>query len=308
MNQMPGSTGSHRPAVATGAGWRAERSGPRIPVPGQATEAGAPGTRACGPRHLAPVTIDRLVRCHRLCVRLQKEGRESVSSRELGELLGCRPSLIRKDFSRLGTLGTRGHGYRVAELLCAFEELLGGGEPTNVVLIGTGVLGAALLTHGAFARDGFRFVAAFDFDPSRAGTRCDGLVVNHVSRMSDVLGALSADIGVLAVTETEAQDAAELLAENGVRAILNLTPAILLPRESVVVTNVDVATELTKLAFYAADAQRGSGRDDAAPGNRRDRADPRARRLRGRRGDVTGPDVDESRGRNALAIAGGTGQ
>jgi len=264
MNQMPGSTEDRQLAAATDAGRRVERSGPHTLVPGQPTEAGAPDSRACGPRRPAPVTIDRLVRCHRLCVRLHEEGRESVSSRELGERLGCKPSLIRKDLSRLGTLGTRGHGYRVAGLLHAFEEFLGGGEPTNAVLVGTGALGIALLTNGGFVRDGFRFVAAFDFDPSRAGTRCDGLVVNHVSRISDVLGTLSADIGVLAVSEAEAQDAAQLLAENGIRAILNLTPAGLSPQRGVVVADIDLATELAKLAFYAADTHSGYGGDDAA--------------------------------------------
>ena len=137
------------------------------------TGEGGPAAGACGRRGLAPVTVDRLIRCCHLCVQLQRDGREFVSSREMGELLGCGPSQVRKDLSMLGKLGTRGYGYRLAGLLHALEDLLRGG-PVTAVLIGTGALGAALLTRGDFARDGFRFVAAFDTDPGRAGTRCAG--------------------------------------------------------------------------------------------------------------------------------------
>lgn len=148
---------------------------------------------------LPPVTVDRLIRCCRLCMRLERDGREFTSSRELGELLGCKSSLIRRDFSRLGKLGTLGHGYRLAGLIHDLKEVLGICGPVTAVLVGAGLLGAALLARGGGAYDGFRFLAAFDFDPSKAGTNCDGLVVNHVSRMSDVLGDLDVNVGVLAV-------------------------------------------------------------------------------------------------------------
>lgn len=272
MNQ----TDSNQPAATMDSLRPAEHGPRRTPPPGHAAgkKAGRPRAGASRPRNLAPVTVDRLIRCHRLCVRLKRDGREFVSSREIGELLGCRPSLIRKDLSRLGKLGTRGYGYRVAELLAALEGLLGCKGPRNAVLIGAGALGAALLTHGGFARDGFRFVAAFDVDPDRVGTRCDCLVVNHVSEIPDMLGPLGADIGVLAIPGAQAQQIAELLAANGVRAILNLTPAGISPRKDLLVTNVDLGIELQKLAFYAADAQREPRRTDAASGDRRARVRP----------------------------------
>jgi redox-sensing transcriptional repressor len=243
---------------------------------------------------LAPVTVDRLIRCRRLCVRLRRDGRQSISSRELGDLLGCTPSLIRKDFSSLGRLGTRGHGYRIAGLLAVLEELLGRGGPVTAVLVGAGAPGAVLSTRGGIVRDGLRFLAAFDFDPSRAGTRWDGLVVNHVSRMSDVLGSLRVDVGVLAVSEAEAKLAARLLAENGVRAILNLTPAILPAGRGVVVSNIDLATELAKLAFCAAAPRKRAGEDAASRG------------VRHRRAGSAGPRARGPVGRGILAAIGGT--
>ncbi len=258
MSQTPSSPEAEQPAAAPDACWGGEYGPRREPPSCHAADAGEWGIRTCGRNRLALVTVERLIRCRRLCMQLQRDGREYVSSQELGKLLGCGPSAIRRDFAKLGKLGARGKGYRIARLIRLLEGLLGGG-PVTAVLIGTAGLAASLLTRGGFARDLFRFVAAFDFDPGRAGARCDCLVVDHISGMPDVLRALDVDVGVLAVPETEAQEAAQLLAVNGVRAILNLTPAILLPQEGVVVSNIDLATELAKLAFCAANPRGAPG-------------------------------------------------
>ncbi len=60
--------------------------------------------------NLPSVTVDRSVRCYRLCARLKTEGREYTSSQEIGYRLGCSPSQVREDFARLGRLGTWGPG------------------------------------------------------------------------------------------------------------------------------------------------------------------------------------------------------
>jgi redox-sensing transcriptional repressor len=280
-----------RPSESRGRGLRGKSS------PARAVEAARRD-------RLAQVTADRLIRCRRICIRLRREGREFVSSRELGAILGNRPSLVRKNLSALGRLGTRGCGYRVEGLLRALDEFLGAGT-TAAVLVGTGSAGAALLSGGGLARRGFRFVAAFDFDPARAGARCEGLVVSHVSRMRDVLGAAGAEVGVIAVSEAEAEEACRLLAENGMRAILNLTPAILTPREGLVVANFDLASELARLAFYAAGARGRPWNGGATPADRRD--GPHAgRRLRG--GGFSESSAARPSGREAPAPAGGTGQ
>ncbi len=199
---------------------------------------------------LPSVTVDRLVRCHRLCVRLNAEGREFTSSQEIGERLGYSPSQVRKDFSRLGRLGTRGSGYRVGELQNVLGRVLGKGRSWNVVLVGAGNLGSALLTYGGFERQGFRFVAVFDADPDKVGTKLGRLVVKDISAVPDVLQSLDVEIGVIAVPATGAQWVATTLAENGVRAILNFAPATLWPVQSVVVSNVDLAIEIEKLCYY----------------------------------------------------------
>lgn len=214
-------------------------------------------------RHSLPsAAVDRLVRCHRLCVRLKAEGRENTSSQEIGESLGYGPSQIRRDFSRLGKLGTRGTGYRVDELESVLGRTLGKGRSWNVVLVGVGNLGSALVKYGGFRHQGFRFVAVFDADAGKVGAKLGGLVVQDISAAPDVLPSLDAEIGMIAVPAAGAQQVATLLAENGVKAILNFAPDILSLGESVVVGNVDLTIELEKLCYYLTVAKaEGSGSD-----------------------------------------------
>lgn len=201
-------------------------------------------------RELPSVTVDRLVRCHRLCVRLKAEGREVASSKELGERLGCSASQVRKDLTWVGKLGRRGSGYWVSDLERVLGRLLGKGRPRKMVLVGAGNLGSALLTYPGFEQRGCRFVAAFDADPDKVGTKLGGLIIQDVSAIPEVLPSSGAEIGVVAVPATGGQWVARVLAENGVRAILNFAPTSMRLGDDVVVGNVDLAIELEKLCYY----------------------------------------------------------
>ena len=201
--------------------------------------------------------LNRLVNCYHLCAALNARGRESVSSYEIGEHLGCGASVIRRDMAALGRLGNRGSGYPVGKLERAIGGILGKGRRWNMVLVGVGNLGAALLKHDVFERQGFCFVAAFDADPSKCGRRYGSLTVQDVSRIPEVFHELGAEIGVIAVPGTQAQTVAELLAESGTRAILNLSPLPLALEENVVVCNVDLTTELEKLCYHLLQASSG---------------------------------------------------
>jgi redox-sensing transcriptional repressor len=201
--------------------------------------------------------VERLVRCHRFCERLIAEGRETVSSRELGECLGCSSSQVRRDFSSFGRLGMRGCGYRLDSLQNVLGKVIGKERRWNVVLVGAGHLGTALMRYGEFRRQGFNFVAVFDGDPAKVGEEIEGLTVRDVSEIPDTLGSLDVDIGVLAVPSEGAQWIADLLIEQGVRAILSFSRVRLSRRREAAIINVDLATEFEKLTYHLS----SSGRD-----------------------------------------------
>ena len=152
----------------------------------------------------------------------------------------------------------------MVELQAVLGRLLGKGRPWNVVMVGTGHLGTALLAYAGFERGGFHFVAAFDADPEKVGTKVGDLTVQDVSAIPEVLRSSDAEIGIIAVPATGAQWVATLLTENGVRAILNFAPAALSPGRAVVVSNVDLAIELEKLCYYLVEAKAEAPGSDVA--------------------------------------------
>ena len=234
--------------------------------------AGVALARPCSPagrvipsqRDLAPVTVDRLLRVYDLCVELQQEGRRFVLSHEIAERVGGSAAQVRKDISRLGELGTRGRGYQLDGLITVLKQFLGRNVPMDMVLVGAGSLCAVLLGRGIPERQGLHFSAVFDTNPHLVGARCGGLIVRDIAEMPKVLGTIGAEVAVLAVPAAEAQHVTHLLVENGVRAVLNLTPVALSPERGVVVRNVDLALELENLVFRASCRPPASGPESAA--------------------------------------------
>ena len=202
-------------------------------------------------------TVERFARCHRLCVELEAQGKLHVTSQEISRRLGEDASLIRRDICCLGRLGTQRHGYPIRKLQKALGRILGKRNVWGLILVGAGKVGAALLTHHWFESRGFRFVAVFDDDADKIGTKIGNLVVQSIFNLPDVCGSLDAEIGVITVPPAAARWVARFLAANRVRGILNFTPIDLLLDEDVVVMNVDLAVELEKLCYHLTAAKTG---------------------------------------------------
>ena len=194
-------------------------------------------------------SVGRLVGYRRLCGKAAAAGKQYVLSREIGRQMGVRASLVRKDLSQLGRLGIRGKGYEARGLAGHLSKLLGEGRNWDLVLIGVGHLGSALLNYVGFRRQRFRFVAAFDTDPTKSGVERGGVTIAHPADFRRALRGVRADIGIITVPADRAQQAADLLVCMGVRAILNMAPVKLRPIGGIAVSNLDLALELEKLAL-----------------------------------------------------------
>jgi len=94
-----------------------------------------------------PVYIQRLNQ-------LMREGRESVSSQEMAEYLDVTSAQIRKDLSFFGGFGKQGMGYNVINLLESLRSILNLDRVWEVVLVGVGHLGQALLSYQGFSHKG----------------------------------------------------------------------------------------------------------------------------------------------------------
>src|SRR5713226_861537 len=110
------------------------------------------------------VVVERLPIYARALQQLADQGRELVSSQDLGSILGVTPAQIRKDLSYFGRFGKQGRGYNVQRLALELRQILGLDRQWSMILVGVGHLGQAILTYDGFQPQGFIIVYAFDAD------------------------------------------------------------------------------------------------------------------------------------------------
>jgi redox-sensing transcriptional repressor len=178
-----------------------------------------------------------------------REGATKVSSGQLGEALGVTDAQVRKDLACLGNLGHSGIGYPTQELIAVIRRALGIDREWAVAVVGVGNLARALLRYRGFPQRCFRFVALFDADPAKIGQRVEGLEIHSPERMTEVIAATGAELGLLAVPSESAQGVADALVAAGVRGLLNFAPVVLRLPPGVSLVSVDLTVQLEQLAF-----------------------------------------------------------
>lgn len=178
-----------------------------------------------------------------------RDGRQTISSKDLGTLLGFTDAQVRKDLAYFGHFGYPGVGYRCDELITAIKKILGTDQQWPVVLVGVGNLGRALLGYKGFSQRGFRIIAAFDADPAAVGGEIEGIRVYHIDSLPEVAQHNRIRLGVIAVPATAAQGVADRLAAVGVEGILNFAPLTISVPPGVSQVGVDLAIELEQLTF-----------------------------------------------------------
>jgi redox-sensing transcriptional repressor len=205
------------------------------------------------PIAIPEVVIDRLPVYARALALLERQGRDVVSSQELGEQLGVTPAQIRKDLSYFGRFGKQGRGYNVGRLLAELRQILGLTRDWSMVLVGVGRLGRAIVGYAGFAPQGYRIVEVFDSDPEIVGTDVDGMIVKPVDELDSALRSLKIDIGIVAVPGTNAQDVIDKLVAAGVKAILNYAPIAAQVPPDVHIKDIDPVLALQSMTYYVKD-------------------------------------------------------
>ncbi len=194
--------------------------------------------------------IDRLPKYARALGELEAEGRDVVSSQELGVRLNITHAQIRKDLSYFGRFGKQGRGYNVQKLLDELRRIVGLNRQWKMVLVGVGRLGRAILGYEGFTPQGFRIVAAFDSDPDVVGTTFNGLTIKPVEDLEKELKRSGIDIGIVATPARTAQAVIDALVRCKVRAILNYAPAFPSVPDGVHVRHIDPVLALQAMTYH----------------------------------------------------------
>lgn len=199
---------------------------------------------------IPPVVIDRLPLYARALAALEVEGRELVSSQELGSRLGVTPAQIRKDLSYFGRFGKQGRGYNVQHLLDALRQILGLERQWRMALVGVGALGRAILGYEGFGPQGFLIVQAFDADPAKVGQSINDLVIKDSADLEEELRREPVDVGIVAVPAEHAQQAIDRLVSCGVRAILNYAPIAAQTPRGVYIKRIEPVLALQSMTYF----------------------------------------------------------
>ena len=172
-----------------------------------------------------------------------------VSSGRIADAVNVSDAQVRRDLAALGNLGQRGVGYDAKDIAAAIRAALGIDRTWRAVLVGVGNLARALLRYQGFRAQGFEIVGLFDNNPRVVGKLVEGVAVDPVATLGERALALRAELGVLTVPADTAQAVADVLADSGVKGILNFAPVLLRTPPTVRVVAVDLAIQLEQLAF-----------------------------------------------------------
>ncbi len=200
-------------------------------------------------KEISQAVISRLPRYFRYLGELKDEGVERISSQELSERMKVTASQIRQDLNNFGGFGQQGYGYNVEHLYVEIAKILGLDKKHNLILIGAGNLGQALVNYGNFGRRGFIFRGIFDHNPAIHGKMIGSFEVRPMEEMCDYIKAHDIDIAVITIPKDGAVKVAEQLVTCNIKAIWNFAHVDLPVPKEVQVENVHLYDSLMKLSY-----------------------------------------------------------
>lgn len=197
-------------------------------------------------------TAKRLSLYYRIFKRFNAENIEKASSKQIADAIGIDSATVRRDFSYFGELGRRGFGYDIKKLMHFFADILHDTSTTNVLLVGVGNIGRALLHYRFHERNKMRIAMAFDRDDNEqvGTTTADGIPIYAISTIKERIKDTDIKTAILTVPSTEAQDVANLLVEAGIKGILCFSPRHLSLPKGIVAQYVDLTSELQTLLYF----------------------------------------------------------
>ena len=200
-------------------------------------------------RDISQAVIRRLPRYYRYLGELLENGVERISSNDLSKQMKVTASQIRQDLNNFGGFGQQGYGYNVKYLYTEIGKILGLEEDHNIVIIGAGNLGQALANYAAFEKREFILSGIFDVNPRLQGMTIRGVPIRMMDELKSFVKENDVEIAVLTIPKEKAIEVANMLVDNGVRAIWNFAHTDLNLPENIIVENVHLSESLMQLSY-----------------------------------------------------------
>ena len=196
-------------------------------------------------------SVKRLLQYRLFLLRLKELGFKRVYSHYIADEIGVSSEQVRKDFSLNGIKGMKKAGYEIVSALEVLNEIFGRSEIRNVILMGLGNLGRAMLHNNKnFLINKFQIIAAFDINPNKRKV-IESVPVYKPENLQSVIKKYNVTVAILTVPSISAQLVCNSLVEAGITAILSFAPVVLKVPKHVTVNNVNLCNELEATTFTA---------------------------------------------------------
>jgi len=195
-------------------------------------------------------TILRLSQYKNVTVKLKSLGFVKVFSDNLADALGISSSLVRKDFSIFDIKGNKRGGYSVDELIVKLDTILGKDKAQNVIIIGCGRIGSAMLNYYRYPKDGITVTAGFDISPDVTSTNDTKIPIYDMAELEGFIKSNKIKIAIMCVPENNATSVMENLMKYGIKGILNFTPILLKNNTDCFISNINIKSEIENIFYF----------------------------------------------------------
>lgn len=199
--------------------------------------------------HVPKATMKRYPIYLKALRKLSNEGVERILSKDLAEYCDIQATTIRRDFSFIGSLGKQGYGYDVKHIIEVFDELLGTNYEEQLVIIGIGNLGKALLNYNRWGQVVGEIKCGFDVDPSVVGTTIHDVPIYHIDELKEKLPE-NCRVAIVTVP-FNVQQTVDQLVDAGIKGIVDFSHEHVQVPKGVLIRQVDVVSAIQELVFQA---------------------------------------------------------
>lgn len=192
---------------------------------------------------ISVVTLERLPKYLRILKKMQSENINNVSSTSIAKELGFNSIQVRKDLACVSkTDGKPGVGFVVNDLINDIEEFLNINHSRDIIVIGAGRLGQALMNYSGFENK-INVVRAFDIDKNK----CDNKKIFLMKTLKTYVKKNNISVAIITVPKDAAQSVCDEVIDSGIKVIWNFAPINLKVPDNIRIKNEDLSASLAVL-------------------------------------------------------------
>ncbi|MBN2545237.1 MAG: redox-sensing transcriptional repressor Rex [Spirochaetes bacterium] len=196
-------------------------------------------------------TVERLIIYKTLLEKFKNSGNEYIYSHQLAELSDSTASLVRRDLMEVGYSGNQKIGYKIIELIDAIQSFIMPSKTINIILVGVGNLGKAILRYYSELAFKYTIVACFDIDKEKIGEFISHAKCYHIDDMKKIAENTDIHLAIITVPAGEAQEVADKITSAGIKGIINFAPIRIKTAESIYVEHIDFSNVVEKVSYFA---------------------------------------------------------